>query len=147
MNLEVSEASPGAAASSSLALVATLARKLGYIDGDTVTRVVIGMNGLMIASFGNRLPKSVVPSDCARRARRVAGWSLVLSGLVYAGLWAFAPIPVAVDGRVSARSCRDCGDGSAIACGCGRSETAYARCCRIRSVQLVRRGFAVLPAR
>jgi hypothetical protein len=81
-----------------VALVASFARKLGYIDGDTVTRVVIGLTGLMIASFGNRMPKAFVPSSRAREARRVAAWSLVLSGLVYAGLWAFAPIPVAVAG-------------------------------------------------
>ena len=86
-------------------LGATLARKLGYIDGDTVTRLVIGLNGLMIAANGNRLPKAVVPNAYAQRARRVAGWSLVLSGLVYAGLWAFAPIPVAIRGG-AARSWR-----------------------------------------
>jgi hypothetical protein len=40
-----------------LALGATFARKLGYIDGDTVTRLVIGVNGLMIAYNGNRLPR------------------------------------------------------------------------------------------
>jgi hypothetical protein len=85
-----------------LALVATSARKLGYIDADTVTRVVTGANGLMIAWFGNRLPKAFVPSACARRARRVAGWSLVLSGLVFAVLWAFAPIPLAVAGGSAA---------------------------------------------
>lgn len=85
-----------------VALVASLARKLGYVDGDTVTRVVIGMTGLMIASYGNRVPKTFVPSSEARQARRVAAWSLVLSGLVYAGLWAFAPIPVAVAGGCGA---------------------------------------------
>jgi hypothetical protein len=79
-----------------LALGATFARKLGYIDGDTVTRVVIGLNGLLIAYYGNRMPKSVVPSACARRAMWVGGWAMVLSGLVYAGLFAFAPIPVAL---------------------------------------------------
>jgi hypothetical protein len=79
-----------------LALCATGARKLGYLDGETVTRLVVGANGLMIAWFGNRLPKAFVPGARARSARRVAGWSLVLSGIVYAGLWAFAPIPVAV---------------------------------------------------
>ena len=78
-----------------VALGATVARKLGYIDGDTVTRLVIGMNGLMIAYNGNRLPKAVVPSACAQRARRVAGWAMALSGLVFAGLFVFAPIPVA----------------------------------------------------
>ncbi|MFN5178338.1 hypothetical protein [Limnohabitans sp.] len=85
-----------------VALVASLARKLGYVDGDTVTRVVIGMTGLMIASYGNRMPKTFFPSSEARQARRVAAWSLVLSGLVYAGLWAFAPIPVAVAGGCGA---------------------------------------------
>jgi len=50
----------------------------------------------MIAWYGNRMPKTVVPSARAGQARRVAAWSLVLSGLIYAGLWAFAPIKVAV---------------------------------------------------
>jgi hypothetical protein len=85
-----------------VALVASTARKMGYVDGDTVTRVVIGLTGLMIVSFGNRLPKTFVPSSCARQARRVAAWALVLSGLVYAALWAFAPIPVAVVGGCAA---------------------------------------------
>jgi hypothetical protein len=85
-----------------VALVASWARKLGYMDGDTVMRVVIGLSGLMIASFGNRMPKTFVPSSQARQARRVAAWSLVLSGLVYAGLWAFAPIPIAIAGGCGA---------------------------------------------
>lgn len=85
-----------------LALAATLARQLGYVDGDTVTRVVIGVNGLMIAWYGNRMPKAVAPSACARQVARVGGWSMVLSGLVYAGLWAFAPIQVAVIGGCAA---------------------------------------------
>ena len=81
-----------------VALGATLARRLGSIDNDTVTRLVFGMIGLMIAHFGNRLPKAVGPIACARQARRLAGWSLVLSGLVYAALFLFAPIPVAAWG-------------------------------------------------
>jgi len=85
-----------------VALVASAARKLGYVDGDTVTRVVIGLNGLMMAWYGNRMPKAFVPSAQARQARRVAAWSLVLSGLVYAGLWAFAPIMTAVVGGCAA---------------------------------------------
>ncbi|WP_187775765.1 ammonium transporter [Luteimonas suaedae] len=78
-----------------VALGASYARKLGYIDGETTTRVVIGLNGLMIAWMGNRMPKAVAPSARIRQVKRVGGWSMVLSGLVYAGLWAFAPIPVA----------------------------------------------------
>ena len=53
-----------------LALVATFARRLGYVDADTVTRIVIGANGLMIAWFGNRMPKAFVPSAWARQLRR-----------------------------------------------------------------------------
>src|SRR5687767_3658976 len=79
-----------------LALTATLARNQGYIDQDTVLRLVIGINGLMIAYYGNRMPKAIAPSAYARQIARVGGWSQVLSGLVYAGLWAFAPIPVAI---------------------------------------------------
>jgi hypothetical protein len=78
-----------------VALCAVFARNLGYIDGDTVTRVVLGANGLMIAWYGNRIPKRVVPSARARQAQRVAGWSMVLSGFTYSGLWAFAPVRVA----------------------------------------------------
>ncbi len=81
-----------------LALGARFARELGYIDGDTVERLVLGATGLMIAWFGNRMPKAVAPSADARKVTRVGGWSMFLSGLVYAGLWAFAPIPVAIAG-------------------------------------------------
>ncbi|APW61895.1 ammonium transporter [Paludisphaera borealis] len=81
-----------------LALGAIFAHKLGYIDRDTVTRLVTGVIGLWMVWYGNRMPKAMVlvrvPAS-AGQARRVASWSMVLSGLVYAGLWAFAPIPVA----------------------------------------------------
>lgn len=85
-----------------LALGATFARKLGLIDGDTVVRLVIGLNGLMVAWFGNRMPKNFVPDIRARQAARVGGWSMVLSGVVYAGFWAFAPIQTAVIGGCAA---------------------------------------------
>ncbi|AQR75590.1 ammonium transporter [Sphingomonas sp. LM7] len=85
-----------------VALGGSLARHLGYIDNETLTRVVIGLNGLMIAWTGNRMPKAFVPSIAAREVHRIGGWSLVLSGLVYAGLWAIAPIDVAVIGGCGA---------------------------------------------
>lgn len=78
-----------------VALVARYARELGYIDSETTTRVVIGLNGLMIAWIGNRMPKAIAPNAWIQQVKRLGGWSMVLSGLVYAGLWAFAPIPVA----------------------------------------------------
>jgi hypothetical protein len=79
-----------------LALGTAYANKSGYIDHDTVLRVVIGVIGLWLAWYGNRLPKTFVRSTQGRRAQRISAWSMVLSGLVYAGLWAFAPIPVAI---------------------------------------------------
>jgi hypothetical protein len=85
-----------------LALGMRLAREAGLVDADTVTRIVIGLNGLMIAWYGNRMPKAFVPSTCARKGTRVAGWSTVLSGLAYAGLFAFAPLPVAFTGGCAA---------------------------------------------
>jgi hypothetical protein len=99
MNKELMACLVWAGGMMALALGATFAHKLGYIDGDTVTRLVTGVIGLWMAWYGNRMPKAMVqvrvPAG-ARQARRVASWSLVLSGLVYAGLWAFAPIPVAI---------------------------------------------------
>ena len=80
-----------------LALGATFAHKLGYIDGDTVTRLVTGVIGLWMAWYGNRMPKAMVLIRVPAAPPGQAGRELVLvlSGLVYAGLWAFAPIPVA----------------------------------------------------
>jgi len=85
-----------------LALGATYARTLGYIEAETVTRLVLGATGLMVAWFGNRMPKTFAPSARARQAQRVGGWSMALSGLVYAGLWALAPTDVALIGGCAA---------------------------------------------
>ena len=52
-----------------LALLGQLARKLGYLDPETVTRLVTGAMGLMVAWQGNRMPKAFVPNVCARQAR------------------------------------------------------------------------------
>ena len=85
-----------------VALTASVARKLGFLEGDVAERLVIGLNGLMVAWYGNRMPKAFVPNAQARRARRVGGWSMVVSGLAYAGLWAFAPMAVATFGGMLA---------------------------------------------
>lgn len=78
-----------------VALAATLARSMGLIDGDAVTRLVMAATGLMLVWYGNRMPKTLVPAAKARQVQRVGGWSMVLSGLIYAGLWAFAPLDIA----------------------------------------------------
>jgi len=78
-----------------VALAARFAREHGYIDPETTKRVV-AMNGLVIAYYGNRAPKAIAPSALARQVARFSGWVLALSGLVYAGFWAFAPLPLAM---------------------------------------------------
>lgn len=81
-----------------VALCARFARDQGYMDSETATRVVVSLTGLMVAWFGNQMPKAFVPAAWARQVRRVGGWSMALSGLVYTFLWALAPIPVAIVG-------------------------------------------------
>ena len=85
-----------------LALASTYARRLGYIEAETVTRIVMCATGLMVAWFGNRMPKRFVPDAWARQATRVGGWSMALSGLIYAALWVFAPTQAAVVGGSAA---------------------------------------------
>jgi hypothetical protein len=79
-----------------LALAATAARRLGYIDADAVTRIVMAAIGLMVAWLGNRAPKTFVASAHARQVNRVAGWSMALSGLVNAAFWAFGSMEQAM---------------------------------------------------
>lgn len=79
-----------------VALAASLARNLGYIDQDMTQRLVLGATGLMIVAFGNRIPKTFTASACARKAQRVAAWSMVISGLIYVGAFLFLPMDTAV---------------------------------------------------
>jgi hypothetical protein len=85
-----------------LALGARFAREQGMIDEETTTRIVMCGIGLMVAWFGNQMPKRFVPEAWARQITRVAGWSMALSGLIYAGLWVFAPVSVAIWGGCGA---------------------------------------------
>ena len=102
MNKEIAGSLAVAGALIGVALCATFARQQGYIDTDTVNRIVMGGTGLLVAWFGTRMPKTFAPTAHARRVARVGGWSMALSGLVYAGLWAFAPFDVALIGGCAA---------------------------------------------
>lgn len=79
-----------------LALVASAARSQGLIDHETTTRIVIVAIGLSIVWQANRIPKTFVTGVGARKAQRVAAWSLVIGGLIYAAAFAFAPMNLAV---------------------------------------------------
>lgn len=102
MNKEIAGSLAWAGGIIALALAATFAEQQGYIHGDLPSRIVLGATGLMIAWYGNRLPKTLAPGACARQVNRIAGWSMALSGLVYAALWAFAPFQVALFGGCGA---------------------------------------------
>jgi len=78
-----------------VALGAALARRMGLIGHESAVRV-LAMNGLLVAYYGNRMPKSLARGACAQQANRVGGWAMALSGLVYAALFAFAPISLAL---------------------------------------------------
>lgn len=98
MNKEIAGSLAWAGGILVVALGGVEASKLGYIDRETLTRLVIGINGLMVAWYGNRIPKRFAPSASIKQIQRVAGWSQVISGFAYAGLWAFAPMNVAIIG-------------------------------------------------
>lgn len=77
------------------------AESTGMIGGDDVRRAMQILIGLMLAGYANLMPKqgrgggSLIAQARAQTALRVGGWSLTMAGLVYAGLWAFAPLEIA----------------------------------------------------
>ena len=79
------------------------AEHAGLVSHDLPKRAVCAAIGLYLVVQGNFMPKNmgrVRDPEMARRmqsALRVGGWSFALGGLVYAGLWAFAPIDAAGD--------------------------------------------------
>lgn len=85
------------------ALLLSFAKHQGLIDGETVIRGVLALIGLGLAAYGNWIPKTTdgLPPHTLKLATlrqkvlRVAGWMMMLGGLGFAGLWAFAPLGVA----------------------------------------------------
>ncbi|RZJ03194.1 MAG: hypothetical protein EON89_12430, partial [Brevundimonas sp.] len=84
------------------ALVLTLLKTRGVIEAETASRGVQVVIGLMLAWYGNFMPKqpggarrSVRAQAVTQAALRVGGWAMTLGGLAYAALWAFAPRDVA----------------------------------------------------
>jgi hypothetical protein len=77
------------------------AQSLDLIGPDAARRIMQVAIGLMLAAYANLMPKDVGPWRSAaaaartQSALRVGGWSMTLAGLVYAGLWAFAPLAFA----------------------------------------------------
>ena len=92
------------------ALLLTLARKQGLIDAEGVTRGAMVIIGLGIAAIGNMMPRTrdglppptMELAALRQRVLRISGWALMLGGLAFAGLSAFAPLDVAPIGAMIA---------------------------------------------
>lgn len=92
------------------ALLLTLARKQGWVDGDMVTRAYNVIMGLALANYGNALPKfmhetpprSIREATLAQAMARVSSWAMTLAFLTWAALWAFAPMAFALVGGIVA---------------------------------------------
>jgi hypothetical protein len=74
----------------------------GQVDAETTRRTVQVVVGLVLAGYGNYMPKRLAGAPapaCAttrsQSALRVGGWAMTLAGLTQAALWALAPVPVA----------------------------------------------------
>lgn len=71
------------------------AQKLNLVDGDASLRFSMALSGLILAYYGNAVPKAVFRSARSAKVQRVAGWVFVLTGLVSAAAWVFAPLEIA----------------------------------------------------
>ena len=78
------------------------AQGLELIGPEFVRRAVQVGIGLILAAYGNVIPKGIERSRmwaCTtsrlQSSLRVGGWAFTLAGLGYAGLWAFAPFAIA----------------------------------------------------
>ena len=71
-------------------------RRLGVVGAETPARVAMVLTGVLLAVYGNVIPKSVSRSSAKGESlERVTGWATVLAGIAYAAIWAFAPIEIA----------------------------------------------------
>lgn len=78
------------------------AQSIDLIGPDSAKRIMQVFSGLILAAYGNLMPKDVgrwrasaVAAARAQSALRVGGWSMTLAGLAYAALWAFTPLAFA----------------------------------------------------
>ena len=78
-------------------------RRMGFVSPDLSVRGTMAAIGLMLAFYGNAIPKVItVATPRARAIQRFAGWAFVLAGLAYAAIWALAPMNQAAEAASSA---------------------------------------------
>jgi hypothetical protein len=98
---QISSALVIAAVMLAAAAVIKFAQGIELIGAEGASRAIQIVIGLVLAFFGNYMPKDVARSrtGCAesrfQSPLRVGGWLFTLAGLAYAALGAFAPIAIA----------------------------------------------------
>lgn len=98
MNPSVKSSLVLAGASIITALAAAGARNIGLIEEDTATRISMTVIGLVIAWYGNVMPKTApVRSPRAIANQRLAGYALAVAGLINAAIWIWAPMDYAAE--------------------------------------------------
>jgi len=89
-----------------LIAVAALALKYAaafhFVSGDIPTRGFEMLIGLMLAFYGNAIPKNLPrfregESGRIQSLRRTSAWLFTVAGLGYAAIWASAPLSFAAD--------------------------------------------------
>ena len=93
----------------STAAALSYARRVGLVDPEIGRRIVQVIVGLGLAAYANFMPKQLGRARNSPRAEaitqaalRVSGWSFTLAGLVYATVWAFAPLAFADTASIAA---------------------------------------------
>jgi 4-hydroxybenzoate polyprenyltransferase len=78
------------------------------VSGDVPLRAIEMLMGLMIAFYGNAIPKTLqrlregkVESGRVQSLRRTVGWLLTVGGLGFAAVWAVAPLSEAAGWSVA----------------------------------------------
>ncbi len=79
------------------ASVALALHDAGIIDGDLSKRMIGVIIGAVLVVMGNAMPKKLAPISCdqsnaahagrSQRVQRFMGWTFVLAGLIYMGIW------------------------------------------------------------
>ena len=82
-----------------IAITARYLEAAGIVDAESSRRATQVVIGLMLAVYGNYMPKRASASGLAvchtpwsQSALRVGGWAMAIAGLLHAAFWAFAPI-------------------------------------------------------
>jgi hypothetical protein len=73
----------------------------GLVGADMSVRTVIVLAGLVLAWYGNEVPKAIVHSERARTAKRFSGWVFTLAGLGSAAGGALLPVDLAITAELA----------------------------------------------